>query len=148
MTDEQTIKAFEYCMNQNECRSCCPYDDDEDTNEGCTSKLVEDVLDLIKRQQAEIERLKEEIRKFERYPVIVGVGNNCLVLTRSLDDYDKFIGDVSAEAIKEFAERVKAHMCNYDIDNYHSFRAIEEEVFDDLVKELTEGSNGAEIEGE
>ena len=44
-------------MKGNNCGGCCPYDDEDDICEECTSKLAKDALDLIKRQQVEIEDL-------------------------------------------------------------------------------------------
>ncbi len=58
LKDEEIIKALECCMNGNNCGGCCPYDDEDDTCEECTSKLTKDALDLINRQKAEIERLR------------------------------------------------------------------------------------------
>jgi hypothetical protein len=40
-----------------------------------------------------------------------------------------------ADGIKAVAKILKESMCNYDLDNYHSFRAIEEETLDDIIKE-------------
>jgi hypothetical protein len=37
---------------------------------------------------------------------------------------------------KDFYDKIKEHLCNYDLPNYHSFKAIEEETLDDLAKEL------------
>lgn len=109
----------------------------DEVNRAATMR--EKTLQITEKQQAEIERLKDEIRKFERYPVIVGVGNNCLVLTKSLDDYEAFIGNVSAEAYKEFAERLKKRLeRKYSMyGREYVLRHIRE-----LVKEMTEGSNG------
>ena len=123
MTYEQTIKAFEYCMNQNECSSCCPYDDDEDTNEGCTSKLVEDVLDLIKRQQAEIERLQTE-----------------------KDNLIRTYKECMTEAVKEFAERLlESKYESSDWSHGEHPYVVEESDIENLLYELTEGSNEKEI---
>lgn len=58
-------------------------------------------------QQAEIERLQNEIGSLnKKYPCTVQLGEHCLMYARSLDDYDKQIGDISSEAIKEFADLV------------------------------------------
>lgn len=45
---------------------------------------------------------------------------------------------VRIEAIKEFVERLKQHACFYDLDNYHSFEAIDVDNLDDFVKEMEE----------
>ena len=57
-----------------------------------------------------------------------------------------FQGDEDVEAIIEvirlakkysdFINSLENHMCSFDLDNYHSFRAIEEETFKDLIKEM------------
>mgnify|MGYP003419257891 CR=1 len=41
--------------------------------------------------------------------------------------------------IKEFVNYLKEHSCFYDLDNYHSFRAIDIDDLDDLVKEFLRG---------
>lgn len=55
LTDEEIVNAYEHCyVNEGTCKSCCLFDEDK----LCVSN--EDVLDLINRQKAEIERLTEE----------------------------------------------------------------------------------------
>ncbi|MBE7092726.1 MAG: hypothetical protein E7365_06070 [Clostridiales bacterium] len=73
------------------------------------------LCEYFNRQKAEIERLQGEIGSLnKKYPCTVDVGNNCLVYARSLDDYDKLIGDISAEAVKEFAEKLKEKYAKYE----------------------------------
>ena len=56
MSDEDIIKALTYCRTVvKECDENCPYIDYID----CERKIFADALDLINRQKAEIERLKE-----------------------------------------------------------------------------------------
>ena len=56
MTDEQIVKALEYCVVRNrECLSC-PYSEK-------TYCVDTDALNLIKRQKAEIERLQKILDK-------------------------------------------------------------------------------------
>ena len=38
--------------------------------------------------------------------------------------------------VVKFANYLKEHSCLYDLDNYHSFRAIDTEDLDDLVDEF------------
>ena len=54
MTDNEIIKALEYCINNNTCKGC-PY-----SGKGCYIPLKKNSLDLINRQQAEIERLNTQ----------------------------------------------------------------------------------------
>ena len=56
MTDEEIVKAFECCNDNYSCPADCPlYEDDRD----CLSALNKPVLNLINRQKAEIESLKD-----------------------------------------------------------------------------------------
>lgn len=108
MSDNEIKKALECCTDF-KCENCPCEDNSEFT---CTEILMEDALDLINRQQAEIERLQ-----------------------KLLDDKcDKCIARDRAEAIKEFADKLKSQFhisCDYTC-NY--VRAV----INDLVKEMTE----------
>lgn len=72
---------------------------------------------IIGEQDAEIERLKDALTDHE-YANCVAIKNG-LIYTHTLEDYDRLIGDISAEARKEFAERVKNIAVQYcrEIDN-------------------------------
>lgn len=112
-TDEEIIKALECCMRGNHCEGYCPYDDEYDDFEECTSKLTKDALDLINRQKAELEDLRE------------------IVFT----DRTEAIKKLKSEAIKEFAERLKEHYVKPEFpwDDFY----VDEGVVDNLVKEMT-----------
>ena len=84
MTDNEIIKALE-CCKKDDCYNC-PNDFGN-----CYANLAGFALDLINRQKAEIERLQETI---------------CM-LTKT----GRFYSKVRAEAIKEFAERLKETIC-------------------------------------
>ncbi len=88
-------------------------------------ETAKEILDLIKRQQAEIERLKPFEKKVLE-PVVENL---------------KEIELAKSEAIKEFAERLKEY--KFYCQNPHSpvsTYAVEVAAIDKLVKELTEGS--------
>lgn len=59
LTPEEIIKALECCGNvvTSTCKGC-PYHITHNAN--CVKALMHDALDLINRQQAEIEKLKHE----------------------------------------------------------------------------------------
>lgn len=59
MTDEQIIKALEWHSNNETHCSACPYEEHSITHY-CIDMVIEDALDLINRQKAEIERLTKE----------------------------------------------------------------------------------------
>ena len=65
MADEQIIKALECCATDDgdDCFQC-PYGNIvyKSGNGGCVNRCRKDVLDLINRQKAEIERLNVELK--------------------------------------------------------------------------------------
>ena len=149
MTDNEIIKALECCSNGEPCANC-PYQKQCDETD-----LAEIALDLINRQQAEIERLQEtqctekchtetlelfNIKDTEIEKLKEKVMSNdkisieyphCVllgkgaILTKSLEDYDKLLADIADGAITEFAERLKSKLSVYD-----------EVYVDNLVKEM------------
>ena len=64
MTDEQIIKALERCFIVGSCSGCagCPLKPKRQEDANCIDKLVTNTIDLIKRQQAEIDRLQKAIK--------------------------------------------------------------------------------------
>lgn len=87
MTDSDIIKAIKNCINEksrlcSECPSDSPY---AKTLSACRGVLLDRALDVIQHQQAEIEQLKVE--------------KDNLVL-----NYKEY----AMEAVKDFAERIKA----------------------------------------
>lgn len=95
----------------------------------CTSKDV-----IINSQEAEIEGLKQIS------PIVFGEEHkfcnllgNTLVFSKTLKDYNDMRKGLKAEAIKEFAERLKERTATF-----YSAVGIREEA-DHLIKEMTEG---------
>ena len=94
-------------------------------------KTLEDALAIIKKQKAEIKRLKKEQQQFA--------------------DIGKMYSEVRAEAVKEFAERLKEDISNDRLENFMNglkgtpmpkvltYDCIEDYI-DNLVKEMTEVS--------
>lgn len=139
-TDEEVIKALECCIdtgNPNSCQDCCFYN----KSINCVYWLEYNVRALINRQKAEIAALTKHSIS-EKYPHCVLCSNGA-ILTKSLDEYDKLIADISAEAIKEFAERLKEKA--YIPKPYGAAKVVDEYAVDDLVKEMTEGKDHENI---
>ena len=109
MTDNEIIKALECCCNAIKCDKNCPL-----KYKSSITDCNKEFLGLIKRQQAEIEQLQEEIRK-DREAVY------CL------------LKKVEAKAVKEFAERLKA-LFPSDNEPYQYWEI--HEGADNLVKEM------------
>ena len=103
-------KALECCRDKN-CTQCPCFDDDIE----CGEVLIGFTIDYINRLKAEKERLQKENAQFA--------------------DIGKMYSEIRAEAIKEFAERLKEktfrpHLLFGDLVCVDSI--------DNLVKEMTE----------
>ena len=97
MTDNEIIKALECCKDL-KCSECPKKTNLFKTD--CDVKLCQEAIDLINRQKAEIERLQKE-NEFHRKTITENAQRALEVL---VDEIDK----AKIEAIKEFAERLKA----------------------------------------
>ena len=128
MTDEEIKKALECCHRSADsiiCSSDCPLYDEcesEETQEDICGLAV----DLIKRQQAEIERLETELKAMR------GAANT----------YKKHYETAKSEAIKEFSERLKRRY--ESVDGQYIDRVLNTDI-NDIAKELTEGGVKNEI---
>ena len=125
MTEEQIIKALEYCFTRGFDESTCYECPFYTATAKCTEDLRESVLDLINRQKAEIERLKRDIAIHEH------------VHEESNAAYQVLVKQAKSEAIKEFAERLKKHsfVDNLSLDGKETVYVDD---IDKLVKEMTE----------
>ena len=111
MTDEHTIKALECCQTTYG-RNCkeCPYAQFQKkyiTDDTCSSRLRADLLTLINRQKAEIERLK-------------AIGKDEIKYRKAVEKYSVSL------AITEFANKVEQKCLEKGIYPACVKRAIEE----------------------
>ena len=129
MTDNDIIKALECCTDESyeNCNEC-PYSIDAERCE--RMKLLEDILDLINHQKAEIERLKKEIQTTKDAYIMLQTKNEI----------------IKSEAVKECLAKVKNYIkthCNPygkpDFDYDTSIKILN--FIDNLVKEMTEKNN-------
>ena len=104
MTDNEIIKALECCFIESGCNECPCYIENPDAKE-CLETVGILAIDLIKRQQAEIERLENRIN--EKNEEIDRI-------SYALADEVKLKAEIKAEAIKEFAERLCADRVSND----------------------------------
>ena len=125
MTDEQIMKAFERCKTYDDLRACykCPALENGDCSNGKTyisDFIAEKFIDLIKRKDAEIERLQHYKQSY------VELKAEHLELIRS-------IKTCQIEAIKELAERLK-RWGQYS-DDFNCYAVAVPEI-DNTVKEM------------
>ena len=115
MSDNNIIKSLEYCPEQgitSECERC-------KVKKGCRAELVAKALDLINRQQAEIETLKgwERLLKAESHAPI--------------------IEKAKAEAVQDFVNKIRTRLnCNTPRGAYLL------NIVDNLVKEMVGEADG------
>lgn len=122
MTDNEIIEILECCANA-DCKSCpCNID-----NHYCKDLESQEILNLINRQKAEIEKLKNTDFQVE-------------VSSR----IEK---EIRAEAIKEFAEKLKQQAFECDVSfglgKEHYTKAVAVIEIDKIVEEMTEVNNNA-----
>lgn len=122
MTDNEIKKALKSCR-YGACRFCFYGDTDRTT---CKNDLIENALDLIDRQQAEIGGLRKAID----------------VLDVMISQYKYELKKAKAEAIKEYIEKLKRKKhecgCNYRKKPVY---AITEEKIDETYKEMAGDAN-------
>lgn len=156
MTDNEIIKALECCAKNNVCNEC-PLA--RDSIEDCIECLAESAFDLINRQKAEIEMLqttlfkKEDLMQMLReqkqayYDELVSakakierLDKLTIEQRREIDRLSDYVQYTRAEAIKEFAERLKDQFSNENNTDWISnlyFPKWTAQI-DNLVKEMTE----------
>ncbi len=150
-TDDDVIKALE-CLSGAEifCRECA-FGRLEDHGFACKKNVANAALALINRKKVEIESLKianekmyaankEQEAEIERLEELAAEKQN---LT---EQWQNKVGEllaekqiIEAEAIKEFAKKIKTDAERICDDNYIEDALIK--YVDTLVKEMTEGKN-------
>ena len=131
LTDNEIIKALECCIPQhNNNKTCedCPLDTHRAKTDGlwCDTILMQNALDLINRQKAEIFALNARLEGSQEVNKILKAEIERLKEKYELVYQPKAM--VRAEAIKAFAERLKGKL---------SFgKYIQPDQIDNLVKEM------------
>lgn len=126
MTDNEIIKALECCVDEHSCYECIYR---LGMSAQCMNNLMRNTLTLINRQKAEIEKLKTDFQ---------------------IEASNKLEKEIKAEAIKEFAERLKNHLRQQpkwciNRERHRNVGFSYDDVFfsiDHILKEMTEGKNG------
>ena len=114
-TDEQILIYLESAAKVADCDgSNCVYKDGCD---GCLEYVCKEALDLIKRQKAELEDLRKIVYM----------------------DRTEAIKKLKAEAIKEFAERLKQTVYTHSTITGYQYHVVDVSEIDNLVKEMIEG---------
>lgn len=127
MNENQIMQALEICRTDTTCCTC-PYYSMKAAN--CMAELTNDALSLIQKQREEINELTGKHH------------NECGQIARYSDennlfaDIGKMYSEIKAEAIKEFAEKLKDVFVT--VDGTFECSEVEEHI-DNLVEEMTGG---------
>lgn len=114
MTDNEIIERLKENAEY-DCNKCCYYDEwCNGTTSRCNVVIARNALELIRKQQAEIKCLKDEI---------------C-----DIDTVNRNLIKEKAEAIKEFAARLKANRPHLNTGEQVFY--IRPEAVDEIVKEM------------
>ena len=147
MTDNDIIKALECCSKAKTradceklgCPACeekgwgCVYYNrtDEEDEWACFAEIGKDLVDLINRQKAEIERWQEEC------------GKQSVLWSKHFESiFESAKEVVRAEAITEFEERLKDRYADSPADSYTTIEVLFSRI-DQTAKEMKEGVNNA-----
>lgn len=95
MTDNEIKQALEWHLNDETNCDECPYKNIHQTNGLCVIEMQKNALDLINRQQAEIERLTLEVEAV----------NELINPLPFKSNFDRAIETAKSEAIKEFIKK-------------------------------------------
>ena len=139
MTDEQIIMGLKCCyLGEADCKEC-PFDTFEDCNDVLMAKYV---IDLINRQQAEIERLNAISDRLNTICTNQDLEIERLINIKA-DELEK-AGNKCFDAgyhygIIKFAERLTDRAELIKANAFDSKWAISQDDIDNLVKEMTEG---------
>lgn len=120
-TDEEIIRNYEWCIGctSDRCRECTM-----DEEGFCEEELQDLVLDLIKRQRAEIERLEKARQKQGKF-----------LAEERMQKYELInkLSTAKDEAYKEFAKRLKSYLL---LKKKGEMSVISFENVDTLLKEM------------
>ena len=119
MTDNDIKKALECCLGDIPPCTTCKYDFGTNTVDECMGKLMQDALDLINRQQAEIEKLEFSNEHW----------NDWEVKCRAIKEFAERLSDRISDAIEESSNNPNGE---------HYFITDVYETIENLVAEMTE----------
>ena len=143
MTDDEIIKALE-CCDFTDIKACeeCPLYNTFD----CSFVIIDKTLDLVNRQNAEIERLKQENKEYCEDNRIIAYQRNqrdkeIRALHNQLNGLNFMDKQIKSESVKKFAEKLKDSADKTRIKIMETEKVVfymDEFKLDNLVKEMTE----------
>ena len=143
MTDNEIIKALENLINQKIgcCAEDCAFYDGK--VHSCAQTIAKYSLDLINRQQEEIEVLEQS----KDNKLLLSLEQENEDLKETIDKLVIDMNKIKTEAIKEFAERLKETPLRFRVSHKKYWNEpprekmvlfIDDNDIDNIVKEMTE----------
>jgi hypothetical protein len=137
MTDKEIIKALKHCYEHKSCNDCVGCLGAEE----CILNVdpAGDIYPIIKRQQAEIEDYRRNIKQLSE-TLTGGNGlrirvDNMIVYADDLEEWLEFCDKQKAETIKEL--EAKIHEKLHEAEMHGNFEpVVTREMFDSVVKEM------------
>lgn len=119
MTDKDIIKALGLCTSEHlGCEDGCPYIPRDIEDEFCSDALKKDALDLINRQQAEIDGLIDKLERLLCHATNGKLSYHTYSIetmeTNVTDAFNESYDEGYNDGIKEFAERIEYFVLNED----------------------------------
>lgn len=143
MTDDEIITALECCdfTGMKSCEECPLYHTFD-----CSFVIIDKTLDLVNRQNAEIERLKQENKEYCEDNRIIAYQRNqrdkeIRALHNQLNGLNFMDKQIKSESVKKFAEKLKDSADKTRIKNMETEKVVfymDEFKLDNLVKEMAE----------
>ncbi len=96
----------------------------------CINRYCNSAADLIERLAAENEKFKEQL---DEYPFKCKVGNNSEIYSKSIEDYDRLIADIGAEANETFVNKFLEKAIS--TRNYFEIKTLVTTVLNEIVGE-------------
>jgi hypothetical protein len=144
MTDKEIIKALECHQSTRPNCAECPF---HKQPEDCLEQMQRDAIDLIRRQQAEIDKLLVQSGHFDTF-----ARNLCGIRLRNgnkiatFEDLQSYISKQKAEAVREFTERLKTKLAALEYKTNTHRRTCSVDYVDKTVNWTLHDITSAEID--
>ena len=106
MTTEELKRAFDICLDTHGCTDCPLLSLEQQNGCDCRHNLFVSAIDLATEQEREIERLEDENARLRGKLAQVLLSINTVKEMNAMCDID----DQRNQAVKEFADRIKAKL--------------------------------------
>ena len=130
LTDNEIIKALEYCTNNDDCGTDCTCFSEKQSTCGDYNGLLKQTIDIINRQKAEIEML-QAVADAE-LDTIHKLGDD---YERALEKTQELVKKAKAEAVKELQKRIHEKLHEAEMNGVYDL-VVTKDMFDDAVKEM------------